>query len=711
MAKNDKTNSGNKTSLISEKPKPGSTNLNQVYQQTYPATIIQRSRLDPNSLTPGDVLRLQRTLGNKAVSGLLAQRAQQPYLAQRQAATQAERPIIQPKLLVGSANDQYEQEADRVAAQVLNMPAPMQTAPASNPNQAQRVNDSAPIKPLLQAKSEASFETDSAFEAQLNSQRGRGVPLPSSLRDDFEPKFGADFSGVRVHINEQSHQLNQSIQAKAFTTGQDMFFRQEAYEPGSRGGQALIAHELTHVVQQSGSTVQANDSTKVSTGTSDDGVVQRKVGYELELNAPLSRNIPQENDPVDDGAMGQLREQLQADMSGKPINGKERVYSHEQVQAPANNYMIVGDNWSENYSTSKAELVTVAPLDITVDPTKKLVEDQAVDAHLATLSTDALNMINQAKTGRQPMGNYRYGYPSDAVAQAIATPDTPTANYDVVAARSGINDNGYFQINVDFSLADIPKLRSKAKATNDTRMQIPSRKTQPGGEIKPKLFGKKMESASALLIEWSKRNTGKPPSKRQLETVNGIILQVMDTLLGAQAWNGKNLLKQLWQVAPKTPLPQLIKESRTAPGKFQVDVLDGLQELWAPIFESVLATQGIGLGDSLLPNMQEIDFNTEGFEIVADLQKISVGDYLSQVFESRYDPLIETVFRVKDKSPYVEGKEGTLPAKKLDQGKGLEAVGVYEFRQGYHVPLSDPAAITREVGSTFIDQIRDIIRG
>jgi hypothetical protein len=64
--------------------------------------------------------------------------------------------------------------------------------------------------------------------------------------------MGADFSGVKVHTDAQSDQLNKSIQAKAFTTGQDVFFRQGAYEPSSQGGQELIAHELTHVVQQNG---------------------------------------------------------------------------------------------------------------------------------------------------------------------------------------------------------------------------------------------------------------------------------------------------------------------------------------------------------------------------------------------------------------------------------------------------------------------------
>ena len=64
--------------------------------------------------------------------------------------------------------------------------------------------------------------------------------------------MGADFGGVRVHTDVRSDQLNQSIQAKAFTTGRDVFFRQGEYKPGSREGLELIAHELTHVVQQRG---------------------------------------------------------------------------------------------------------------------------------------------------------------------------------------------------------------------------------------------------------------------------------------------------------------------------------------------------------------------------------------------------------------------------------------------------------------------------
>lgn len=90
------------------------------------------------------------------------------------------------------------------------------------------------------------------LEASIQQARGSGQPLADNIRKPMEQAFGADFSGVKVHTDAHSERLNRSIQAKAFTTGQDIFFRQGAYSPESRGGQELIAHELTHVVQQNG---------------------------------------------------------------------------------------------------------------------------------------------------------------------------------------------------------------------------------------------------------------------------------------------------------------------------------------------------------------------------------------------------------------------------------------------------------------------------
>ncbi|MGB7520387.1 MAG: DUF4157 domain-containing protein, partial [Spirulinaceae cyanobacterium] len=97
------------------------------------------------------------------------------------------------------------------------------------------------------------------IESSIEQSRGNGQPLSDNIRGSMEESFGADFSGVNVHTDSQSDQINQSIQARAFTTGQDVFFRQGAYDPSSKDGQELIAHELTHVVQQNGGAVKAED--------------------------------------------------------------------------------------------------------------------------------------------------------------------------------------------------------------------------------------------------------------------------------------------------------------------------------------------------------------------------------------------------------------------------------------------------------------------
>lgn len=89
------------------------------------------------------------------------------------------------------------------------------------------------------------------LEGALQAARGDGQGLESSIRDRMEPAFGADFSTVRVHTGSRADSLNRALNARAFTTGQDIFFRDGEYNPGSVEGRELLAHELTHVVQQS----------------------------------------------------------------------------------------------------------------------------------------------------------------------------------------------------------------------------------------------------------------------------------------------------------------------------------------------------------------------------------------------------------------------------------------------------------------------------
>jgi len=88
------------------------------------------------------------------------------------------------------------------------------------------------------------------LESEINRARGGGQPLDKGLQAKMGEAMGADFSGVRVHTDGRADGLNRAVGARAFTTGQDLFFKRGEYQPGSRGGQELIAHELTHVVQQ-----------------------------------------------------------------------------------------------------------------------------------------------------------------------------------------------------------------------------------------------------------------------------------------------------------------------------------------------------------------------------------------------------------------------------------------------------------------------------
>jgi hypothetical protein len=186
------------------------------------------------------------------------------------------KPTLQAKLLVGAADDPYEQEADRVASEAMQrsepsipdiqrQPAPeeedeekiIQTKPLASSItpvvQRQQVDEDDEEETLVQRRSAAGVATvGPGVERSIEGTRSSGQRLPDQLRARMEPAFGADFSGVRVHADGESDRLNRSLGARAFTTGRDVFFRQGDYNPNSRMGQELIAHELTHVVQQGG---------------------------------------------------------------------------------------------------------------------------------------------------------------------------------------------------------------------------------------------------------------------------------------------------------------------------------------------------------------------------------------------------------------------------------------------------------------------------
>ncbi len=193
---------------------------------------LQQAIVSPEMASPAAMLRLQKASGNQAVSRL-----------------------IQTKLVVGPAIDPYEMEADRTANRVINMPAPAasngKAIAQTKPGEAiQMVNETgpAPTGPNLRT----GFEVGGDLENRLSAQKGRGSPMAKELQTDMGTRFGVDFGGVRIHTGSEASQISRALSAQAFTQGQDIFFDQGKYNPNTGTGKRLLAHELTHVVQQTG---------------------------------------------------------------------------------------------------------------------------------------------------------------------------------------------------------------------------------------------------------------------------------------------------------------------------------------------------------------------------------------------------------------------------------------------------------------------------
>jgi hypothetical protein len=151
--------------------------------------------------------------------------------------------VVQPQLRVGRADDAYEREADLVAARVVSGLTDT-AAPVAARRSVQRTTADATIGA---AGGPVPVDTERTIEAM----RGRGRPLPDSVRPSLESALGSELGGVRVHTDDTADALNRSMQANAFTTGNDIFFRSGQYDPTSTAGVGLLAHEATHVVQQS----------------------------------------------------------------------------------------------------------------------------------------------------------------------------------------------------------------------------------------------------------------------------------------------------------------------------------------------------------------------------------------------------------------------------------------------------------------------------
>ena len=203
----------------------------------------------------GALLDLQRQVGNRAACGLMA--------------------LGQPKLEVGPARDPYEVEADAVARQVVAVLRDANRPPATPAGGDEPVllandgRDQAEMtSPTIGRRAEvgaAGGTLDPDTETAIHAARtSGGAPLSGATATAMEGAFGADFSQVRVHAGRESTDLNARIQANAFTIGSDIFFRDAIPDVRTSQGQELLAHELTHTIQQGGARAPARRSARVA---------------------------------------------------------------------------------------------------------------------------------------------------------------------------------------------------------------------------------------------------------------------------------------------------------------------------------------------------------------------------------------------------------------------------------------------------------------
>jgi hypothetical protein len=231
-------------------------------------------------------------------------------------------PIVQPKLRVGSLGDRYEQEAERVAHQVVQQIVPGE-ATLQREEMPETDDDEEKLmqKPLVQRQSDGGdIAATSELETSIQQARGSGQPLLENIRKPMERAFACDFSQVKVHTDAQSDRLNRSIQAEAFTTGQDIFFRQGVYDPRSRKGQELIAHELTHVMQQNGSVLQG--SLRRPAPTMPPSVIQRVT--RADFDSPIDWRV------FDEQVKPWLREVFQLNI--QQLNSQVSALGKQQAQ-------------------------------------------------------------------------------------------------------------------------------------------------------------------------------------------------------------------------------------------------------------------------------------------------------------------------------------------------------------------------------------------
>jgi hypothetical protein len=188
---------------------------------------------------------------------------------ENQAATPAAA-SIQCKLTVGAANDPLEHQADAMADKVMRMPETPFVQRKQGACECGGFDDerihlkplASQITPFIQAKGADGGTASDAVAGKIQASKGGGSLMAGTTKSFMESRFGTDFSKVKIHNSEESAELSRSLNAKAFTISNNIYFNKGQYQPETDSGKHLLAHELTHVVQQQGGGSNQNSASR-----------------------------------------------------------------------------------------------------------------------------------------------------------------------------------------------------------------------------------------------------------------------------------------------------------------------------------------------------------------------------------------------------------------------------------------------------------------
>jgi len=212
-------------------------------------------------------------------------------------------PFVQAKMTVNKPGDKFEQEADRMAERVMRMPQPEEKIQKKEDDKIQKkeeekIQRAEAKEEKIQKKEEEKLQrrgdgvpsVGASTQSAIQNKTTGGQPLSSDVKSFMEPRIGADFSNVRIHNDQESASLNNQLSARAFTYQNHIFFSRDQYQPGTSEGKQLLAHELTHTVQQ-GAAIQ-RQPTAISTTTTPPPIQRLGVQDALDYFADKANIIP-----------------------------------------------------------------------------------------------------------------------------------------------------------------------------------------------------------------------------------------------------------------------------------------------------------------------------------------------------------------------------------------------------------------------------------